>query len=637
MNRTNYTAIVLVAVLTLAMASSAHAQPRGGRGGGLGQIFGEVGRFVDSIDRGGFNRGGGNSNRGGSSNRSGSGWNRSRRGGSHEDQVMLVEGGETYPGDYNDPPPRPNETGAIIEDVGNLVGGILRNIPKNDGGPRVGRNPGRIPGRIPVRNRPEYRENFDYNPPPKNYYPPSNTRREKVAEASVKRNILEAVLATTVNNSPGLDSLLAGVEVEGLNLTDEIPEMQEENEDHADTLKDPVKEEAKKDIDDLVGYDEATKDEMKDRIDNEESLDDLFTGADPVGEGKIGDHTDLIDKINQAKEDANDGKPDKDDLADLAPEVITYVAGDPAAETAAADAILGLGMNGENIGNAQDADPNNGDLTLGDSDVILVGGLDEGEIVSLGNGTVLVGTGDPAGGCYFGTGNVAQLAGYSAGIGDPLPESEAKLVTDGVVLINGGNTPVNYNVDNKPFTMQPDYRQALPGGRSWLVEFDTAGSQGTVKKTVTEGTYKFTPTENGWELYKHTFKVTVDNDNPFALHYIIDNQQQTVAANQKREHTSAYPPIIRFDDGQGNEKKKRVNSGVYRVAVTPEGAIDLYDEDDVAAPVKIADVIPPDPTPEEFFRDPKKVTSRLFTNRFTPDSSDNKKKKSSSIFGNKRA
>lgn len=205
-------------------------------------------------------------------------------------------------------------------------------------------------------------------------------------------------------------------------------------------------------------------------------------------------------------------------------------------------------------------------------------------------------------------------------------------------MTNAGKTSINYTVNNDQYSMKPDYQQTLPAGQDWSVRFDRGGQLGEQEYSLSEGTYAFTPTETGWDLFEDTFTVTIDNThNPFVFNYVIENKQQTLAENQTQQHTNAYPLVIRFDDGKGNEKKKRLESGVYRVALAPDGAINLYAEGDVAPPVKIADVIPPDPTPKKFFSNPKQVTSRLFTNRFTPEVSRKQARKRSSIFGKKKS
>jgi len=215
----------------------------------------------------------------------------------------------------------------------------------------------------------------------------------------------------------------------------------------------------------------------------------------------------------------------------------------------------------------------------------LVPGLPRGTIIVLGNGTVIIGVGNLRQVVTVGRGNVAQACGMTVAVGPPLPETDAKPVTSGAVLINAEDVAVNYNVNNNAYSMESEYRQPLPAGRNWTVAFDRGGSFGRARYGISEGTYKFTLTDEGWNLFKHTFDLTIDNsENPFDFLYVLDNKHQTVPAGQAQKHSSDYPPVVRFDDGQGKSKTKRVESGLYRVAVTPEQTLDLYDGDAVAPP-----------------------------------------------------
>jgi hypothetical protein len=234
--------------------------------------------------------------------------------------------------------------------------------------------------------------------------------------------------------------------------------------------------------------------------------------------------------------------------------------------------------------------------------IALVPGLPRGTIIVLGNGAVLIGVGNLRQLVAVGRGNVAQAAGMTVAIGPPLAETDAKPVTSGAVLINAQDLAVNYNVNNNAYTMEPEYRQTLPGGRTWVVAFDRGGSFGEAKYGISQGTYKFALTDEGWNLFKHSFDVTIDNrENPFDFFYVLDNKHQTVAAGQAQQYTSIYPLVVRFDDGQGKTKTKRVESGLYKVAVTQENTLDLHGEDAVAppaiAPAAMPAVAAASPTP----------------------------------------
>ena len=491
-------------------------------------------------------------------------------------------------------------------------------------------------GYYPDRPRPPYdRPPYDrppYNRPP--YYPSTGPTiiyrdRPTVVQPQPQPALVQPQPApTTVNKVEMIPARImvnatpfsAFAALTANQIDDEIDGRLSDIEDTKEELEDLVKDKAKQDVDNLVGYDAATKQKIKDRIEKGQAFGDLLTGADPAGEKKLGQHADALDAIADAADDAGKGKFDAGDAAKLSKVLEPYVQGDPKLEADISDALVGLAVDSSVIDVLDHARPGVVVIPVGfNTPIILVGTLPAGEVVSLGNGTVLIGTGNPDDGVLFGRGNAAQLAGLPVGIGEPIPDTDAKLVTDGVLLLNGGGVKIFYNVDNQQYEMMPGYRQHLPTGKTWKVEFDRGGTHGKQAYGLTEGTYKFTPTpDRGWELYKHTFNVTIDNSgNPVDFHYVLDNVQQTVLAGGQNQHTGVYPLIVRFDNGAGAEKKKRLEGGEYRIALSSDGSYNLYGEDDVAPPVKIADVIPSPGRKTTIFDDPRRVTSRIFDNQFT--------------------
>jgi len=230
----------------------------------------------------------------------------------------------------------------------------------------------------------------------------------------------------------------------------------------------------------------------------------------------------------------------------------------------------------------------------------LMPGLPRGMIIVLGNGAVWIGVGDLCQYIAIGYGNCAQAAGMIVGIGPSLPESSAGPFTGGTLLGNAADSEVHYNINNHPFSIKPNYTQTLPGGKVWVVVFDRGGSFGQAKYTLSEGTYKFTLTEKGWDLFKHSFNMAIDNgENPFEFRYVVNNELQALAPGEAHEHSDIYPLIVRFDNGRGETKTKKLEGGVYKVGVTQENTLDLYAEDAVAppsiAPPPGTDAPPPSP------------------------------------------
>lgn len=214
----------------------------------------------------------------------------------------------------------------------------------------------------------------------------------------------------------------------------------------------------------------------------------------------------------------------------------------------------------------------------------LVPGLPPGRILPLG-AQALVGMG-PGGGTriILGEGNVLQVAGLQAPIGPPVPNSEGD-VYSGVVLGNGGGDPMNYNVNQTPFEMKPQFTQNLGAG-SWLVEFDRGGAHGLARYTLTEGYYEFTPTEKGWDLFKQAFSATLENRNDFDFHYVLDNKPAVLAPGQKLDLAGDYPASVRFENGNGEFVTKRLRAGAFQVAVNEKAAFEIYPTDAIAATPK---------------------------------------------------
>ncbi len=202
----------------------------------------------------------------------------------------------------------------------------------------------------------------------------------------------------------------------------------------------------------------------------------------------------------------------------------------------------------------------------------------------------------------------ADALGVPYSIADPVPDYPDTPVTSGILLANAGGAAVNYTLDGQPFSMPPDYRQTI-ARRSLVVAFDRGGSFGQAKYRVDEGWYKFTATDRGWELYKHTAKVTLDNtDNPFEFKYVLDNQRQSLPSGYQKEHTGKYPLVLRFDNGKGQTKQKVLEKGAFQIALSGEGTLDLFRPEDVTMPAPIAEMAKQaDEQTKNIFAEPDKI------------------------------
>lgn len=77
------------------------------------------------------------------------------------------------------------------------------------------------------------------------------------------------------------------------------------------------------------------------------------------------------------------------------------------------------------------------------------------------------------------------------------------LRTGGVTIRNpaASGTPIAFVVDSRTEAeLAPGETMPLTEKNSYFLEFDRGGDFGTSKRTLSEGTYEFVATENGWDL-----------------------------------------------------------------------------------------------------------------------------------------
>jgi hypothetical protein len=200
--------------------------------------------------------------------------------------------------------------------------------------------------------------------------------------------------------------------------------------------------------------------------------------------------------------------------------------------------------------------------------------------VSLGNGTVMVGTGG-VGHLQKSTANVAETLGLPIGSGPSLPISRDPAIVSGVLLANPASTqaPVSFRVQEVRVTLQPGNTQHLSTGTATTIEFARGERLGTQRYDLAPGTYYFAIGPKGWELYGQTFQVVVDNsDNPNDFQYLVQNQPAKVPARETRTHVSNYPLVLSYDRGDGQTVKQvRLEGGTVKVAIHPgDGLWDLF-------------------------------------------------------------
>jgi hypothetical protein len=291
-------------------------------------------------------------------------------------------------------------------------------------------------------------------------------------------------------------------------------------------------------------------------------------------------------KLNALKTKVANGTLTPNDLANMRKALMPFLP-NPSAVSQTEKSLFDLAVNAKLKNLLSTAVPGNGTIPFGNNvTLVWISSLPQGTLITLGNGTVLVGTGSNAFGITIGTGSVAQAIGMQIAAGEPVPESQSDLVTSGTVLKNAGESDVHYILnETQNFTMKPKFSQALPKGVTWVATFDRGGDYGQARYQLEEGTYKFTPTKIGWELYLMAeFNATIDNTrNATDFNYVLNNTAYTVAAHEKREHSEKYLPIIRFDNGSGKVRQKNLSSGVFSISMTADNTLDLFTAESLAA------------------------------------------------------
>jgi hypothetical protein len=216
--------------------------------------------------------------------------------------------------------------------------------------------------------------------------------------------------------------------------------------------------------------------------------------------------------------------------------------------------------------------PNGNNVTL-----VFDPALARGVAIVLSDEAILIGhEGDPA--LTITTGNAAEALGLPIVTGTPLAEEEGVEVTDGVLLVNPANSQgtLNYNINGNHYVAEPGMSQKLApraNGREWVVEFDRGATFGSATYKLAPGTYNFTPTDQGWQLYRQRFEVVLDNSqSDQEFNYIFRGEDQTVPAGGSRTLSSTYPIVVRFDRGNGSDfvtKSTSLAVGNLQIGVNP--------------------------------------------------------------------
>jgi len=219
------------------------------------------------------------------------------------------------------------------------------------------------------------------------------------------------------------------------------------------------------------------------------------------------------------------------------------------------EALEGVGIILNAIGTAR---PGGGAAPVppGIVEVIYTPSMPQGQVANLGNGYWLVGVG-PQVDLSIGRTNIAGAMGYPVYDPGALCPIGGEPVEGGVMVYNPKKTKaaVKYSLNGAhSYTMQSGQSQALPGGTTWKIKFHRGGEYGESEYALSEGGYRFAITDKGWELYRETYKVTIDNSaGRTEFNFVSDNQSGKIAPGQKVEITSEYPIAVSYDRGDGTK------------------------------------------------------------------------------------
>jgi len=219
-----------------------------------------------------------------------------------------------------------------------------------------------------------------------------------------------------------------------------------------------------------------------------------------------------------------------------------------------------------------------GKLPTGRVTIIRNPNLSLGTAIVLAEDKVMVGN-RGRGGVSIAKGNAAEALDLPVIADEPVRNSEGSAMQSGVLLINPSRSGANvrYRLNGEIYEMKPGMSQRLPSA-DWVIEFDRGGSIGASQYRLAPGTYKFTPTESGWELYKHRFDVTIDNTrNPHDFHFVFNGKPLVVRGGRTRDLASTYPMFIRYDRGTGGELVQKALNFSGTVEVGINAADNLWD------------------------------------------------------------
>jgi hypothetical protein len=118
---------------------------------------------------------------------------------------------------------------------------------------------------------------------------------------------------------------------------------------------------------------------------------------------------------------------------------------------------------------------------------------------------------------------------------------------------------VNYDLNGTHYVMEAGESQRLAADRNWVIEYDRGQGLGPLTYSLAPGTFFFTPSDMGWQLFRQRFDVAIDNtQNHQEFNFVFHGQAMTVPAGATKTLTSDYPIVVQYDRGNGSEVVTKV-------------------------------------------------------------------------------
>jgi hypothetical protein len=195
------------------------------------------------------------------------------------------------------------------------------------------------------------------------------------------------------------------------------------------------------------------------------------------------------------------------------------------------------------------------ELPKGKINLIYDPSLNASQAIVLNNESMLLGN-QGHGPLMITRGNAAEALGLPIVTGDPLPDAGREEMNSGILLLNhfSSRGTITYNLDGNKYIMEPGMGQRLPDYAQATVDFDRGGGFGPVEYTVKPGTFTFTPTDEGWQLYRERFDVVLDNSQSRQeFNFVFNGRNQTIPAGATQALSSDYPVVIGYDRGNDGD------------------------------------------------------------------------------------